>query len=102
MVGESGNAGEGFVDTLIAGTVGQGQLVPGTENLYGVGCALDGDCLLAGASQVGAGGYGHGVTLADTGGALGAVRAVPGTNGLGQTVCGLDDQDCVTVGSTTS
>jgi hypothetical protein len=67
-----------------------------------VGCAIDGSCLIAGASQVGAGAYGHGVILTDTAGTLGAPRAVAGTNGLGQAVCGLDDQDCETVGSATS
>jgi phosphatidylinositol-3-phosphatase len=102
VAGESGNAGEGFVDTLVDGAIGQGDLVPGTENLYGVGCAIDGNCLISGASQVGAGAYSHGVVLADTAGTLGAPRAVPGTNGLGQAVCGLDDQDCETVDSTAS
>jgi hypothetical protein len=102
VAGESGNAGGGFVDTLSDGTIGQGDLAPGTEDLYGVGCAIDGNCLITGASQVGAGAYSHGVTLTDTAGALGPVRAAPGTNGLGQAACGLDDQDCVTVGSTAS
>ncbi|MFZ0386323.1 MAG: hypothetical protein WAL22_11690 [Solirubrobacteraceae bacterium] len=51
---------EGYVDTLAYGTPGSGQLVPGTENLYGVGCAPDGSCLLGGASQVGVSGYSQG------------------------------------------
>lgn len=102
VAGESANTSEGFVDTLAGKAVGDGELVPGTENLYGVGCAIDGTCLLAGASVPGAEGDSHGVTVTDAAGALGALRSVAGTNGLGEAVCGLDDQDCVVVGSATS
>jgi hypothetical protein len=99
MDGEAGNSGEGMVTTLAAGKAGPVQPVPGTEYLYGVGCAPGGDCLLAGTSQVGVTQYGHGVLVTDNRGVLGRVRNVPGTNGLGQVVCGASTSDCVTVGA---
>jgi phosphatidylinositol-3-phosphatase len=102
VAGEAGNEGQGFVGSLVNGSVGPDQEVPGTEYLYGVGCALDGDCLLTGASKPGTDGYSSGVTVADTDGQVGTVTKLPGTNGLGQTQCGVEIGDCTTVGSTTS
>jgi hypothetical protein len=99
MDGEAGNSGEGMVTTLAAGQAGPVQPVPGTEYLYGVGCAPGGDCLLAGTSQAGVTQYGHGVLVTDSRGVLGRVRNVPGTNGLGQVACGASTSDCVTVGA---
>lgn len=74
-------------------------MVPGTEYLYGAGCAADGDCVLAGASSVGAHNFGSGVLVGDSGGALLAARSVSGTNGLGQTVCGATTGECVSAGA---
>jgi len=99
VVGESGNSGEGFLDTVAAGVPGAGQLVPGTEYLYGVGCVAGGDCLVSGASQVGVSGYSHGVLLHDTDGDLGALSPVVLANGLGQVSCAATAQSCVTVGA---
>lgn len=97
--GEVGNDGEGMVATLVNGQMGAAQPVPGTENLYGVGCGQDGRCVLAGASQVGTTGYSHGVLLSDDGGQLGPVQAVPTANGLGQVTCGASSTSCVAVGA---
>ncbi len=102
VAGESGNDGGGFVGTLVNGALGPDEVVPGTEYLYGVGCAADGDCLLTGTSQVGVSGYGHGVTIPFIDDQAGAVTSVPKASGLGQTECGAGIDDCTTVGSTTS
>lgn len=99
MDGEAGNTGEGMVTSLTHGKAGPVRPVPGTEYLYGVGCAPGGDCLLAGASQAGPTGYSHGVLLTDNGGVLGRVRNVLGTNGFGQVACGASTSHCVTVGA---
>jgi hypothetical protein len=99
MDGEAGNTGEGMVATLADGKAGPVQPVPGTEYLYGVGCTPGGDCLLAGASQVGVTQYSHGVLVTDDGGVLGQVRNIPGTNGFGPVTCGASTTGCVTVGA---
>jgi hypothetical protein len=99
MDGEAGNTGEGMVTTLTGGVAGPIQLVPGTEYLYGVGCTAAGDCLVAGASQVGVTGSSHGVVLDDDDNALGRVRNIPDTNGFGQVSCGAALTACATVGA---
>jgi phosphatidylinositol-3-phosphatase len=99
MDGEAGNTGEGMVTGLTDGAADPVQLVPGTEYLYGVDCTSGEDCLLAGASQVGVTGYGHGVLLDDHDGDLGPVRNIAGTNGFGQVACGATVNDCVAVGA---
>jgi hypothetical protein len=57
-------------------------------------------CVLAGASQVGATGYSHGVLAPDVSGAVGGLRDLADTNGLGQVACGATLDRCTTIGST--
>jgi hypothetical protein len=87
------------VATLTGGAAGTTTVVPGTEYLYGVGCAADGDCLLAGASTAGTHNFGTGVLVRDDAGTLRPARALPGTNGLGQTVCRFTTGDCISAGA---
>jgi phosphatidylinositol-3-phosphatase len=97
-VGENSHD-QGIVATLVGGKAGTTTVVRGTEYLYGAGCAADGDCLLAGASSVGAHNYGNGVLVGDNGGTLLSARSLPGTNGLGQTICGRTTRECVSAGA---
>ncbi len=73
--------------------------MPGTEYLYGVGCAADGDCLLAGVNSVGTHNFGAGVLVPYGSGKPLTAHVVPGTNGLGQTICSGSLGDCVSAGA---
>ncbi len=101
VAGESGNDGQGFVGTLVNGSVGALSDGAWHRYLYGVGCALDGDCLLTGASKPGQPATATASPF-PTQRSVGAVTQLPATNGLGQTRCGVGIGDCTTVGSTTS
>jgi hypothetical protein len=97
-VGENATE-QGIVATLVGGAAGTTTVVPGTEYLYGVGCAADGSCLLAGNSIAGLHDYGAGVLVPYTAGTPGKAFIVRGANGLGQTVCALTTADCVSAGA---
>ena len=90
---------EGIVSTLADGKAGTTRNVAGTEYLYGVGCTQGASCILAGASQVGATGYSHGVLAQDTNGTVSNLRDLPNTNGLGQVACAATLDTCTTIGS---
>jgi len=97
-VGENSTE-QGIVATLTGGAAGTTTVVAGTEYLYGVGCAADGDCLLAGNSIAGLHNFGAGVLVPYAGGVARATRVLAGTNGLGQTVCTLTIRDCISAGA---
>jgi len=81
------------------GKAGTTRNVAGTEYLYGVGCTQQAGCVLAGASQVGATGYSHGVLAQDVNGAVSGLRGLANTNGLGQVACAATLNTCITVGA---
>jgi hypothetical protein len=87
------------VGTLAGGKAGTTRNVAGTEYLYGVGCTQGAGCVLAGASQVGATGYSHGVLAQDVNGAVSGLRELANTNGLGQVACAATLDTCTTVGA---
>jgi hypothetical protein len=64
-----------------------------------VGCTPGAGCVLAGASQVGATGYSHGVLAEDINGAVGGLRELADTNGLAQVACGATLDSCTTIGA---
>ena len=85
--------------TLVNGAIGTTQVVPKTENLYGVGCDTQGNCILTGASNPASNGYSVGTVTGLVNGALENTRTVSGTNGFGQIICGQDLDSCVSVGA---
>jgi hypothetical protein len=97
-VGEN-NTEQGIVTTLVNGAIGTTQVVPKTENLYGVGCDTQENCILTGASNPASNGYSVGTVTGLVNGALENTRTVQGTNGFGQTICGEDLDSCVSVGA---
>jgi acid phosphatase len=97
-VGENSTE-QGIVTTLVNGAIGTTQVVPKTENLYGVGCDSQGDCILTGASNPSSNGYSVGTVTGLVNGTLENTRTVQGTNGFGQTICGQDLDSCVSVGA---
>jgi hypothetical protein len=97
-VGEN-NTEQGIETTLVNGAIGTTQVVPKTENLYGVGCDSQGNCILTGASNPASGGYSVGTVTGLVNGTLENTRSVQGTNGFGQTICGQDLDTCVSVGA---
>ncbi|HEY1762662.1 MAG TPA: alkaline phosphatase family protein [Acidimicrobiales bacterium] len=97
-VGEN-NTEEGIETTLVNGAIGTTQVVPKTENLYGVGCDSQGNCILTGASAPASNGYSVGTVTGLVNGTLENTRTVQGTNGFGQTICGQDLDTCVSVGA---
>ncbi len=97
-VGENSTE-QGIVTTLVKGAIGTTQVVPNTENLYGVGCDTQGNCVLTGASTPAPDGYSVGTVTGLVNGAVQNTRTVEGTNGFGQTICGSDLASCVSVGA---
>ena len=97
-VGEN-DTEQGIVSTLVNGAIGTTQIVPNTENLYGVGCDTQGNCLLTGASIPASNGYSVGTVTGLVNGTLAKTRTVQGTNGFGQTICGEDLDSCVSAGA---
>jgi hypothetical protein len=97
-VGEN-DVEQGIVSTFVNGDIGATQVVPSTENLYGVGCTSQGNCVLTGASVPASNGYSVGAVTGFVNGALQNTRTIAGTNGFGQTVCTQDVDSCVSVGA---
>jgi len=97
-VGENDNE-QGIETTLVNGEIGTTQVVPNTENLYGVGCDSEDNCVLTGASVPSASGFSVGTVTGLVNGTLEHTRTVAGTNGFGQIVCGQDLDSCVSVGA---
>lgn len=97
-VGEN-DTEQGIVSTFVDGAVGTTQVVPGTVNLYGVGCDTEGDCLLTGSSVPASNGYSVGTVTGLVNGTLQSTREVADTNGFGQTICGQALDSCLSVGA---
>jgi hypothetical protein len=62
--------------------------IANTENLYGVGCDSEGNCVLTGASVPAANGYSVGPVTGFVNGTLQNTRTAARTNGFGRTICG--------------
>jgi hypothetical protein len=97
-VGEN-DVEQGIVSTFVNGQIGTTQIVSNTENLYGVGCDSQDNCVLTGASVPASNGYSVGTVTGFVKGTLDNTRTVPGTNGFGQTICGQDLDSCVSIGA---
>jgi acid phosphatase len=97
-VGEN-DTEQGIVTTFVNGAIGTTQVVPNTENLYGVGCDSQDNCILTGASTPASNGYSVGTVTGLVSGTLQSTRTVRNTNGFGQTICGQDLDSCVSVGA---
>ncbi|MGC1239466.1 MAG: alkaline phosphatase family protein [Acidimicrobiales bacterium] len=97
-VGEN-DVEQGIESTFVDGAVATTQVVLGTENVYGVGCDSEGNCLLTGASVPSSNGYSVGTVTGLVNGSLQTTRNIADTNGFGQTICGQDLDICVSVGA---
>ena len=82
MVGESGDDGEGYVSTWSAERSAIRRSYRALSTSTEPDARNTARCLLAGASQVGAAGYSHGVLVRDDNGEIGDVHSIAGANGF--------------------